>query len=57
MKDDPQAVAAGKVRTAKFKALQAANTGSGGGKSKRGKRETNKERILKKIAAAVLKAQ
>ena len=56
-KDDPQAVATGKVRAAEFKALQAANPGAGGGKSKRGKRKTNKEHTEKKIAAAVLKAQ
>ena len=55
-KDDPQAVATGRVKTAEFKDLQAACPG-GRGKSKRGKRKSDKERMEKKIAAAVLKAQ
>ena len=55
-KDEPKAVTAGKVRAAEFKALQAANPG-GGEHPKYRKRKTNKERMEKKIAVAVLKAQ
>ena len=55
-KDGPQAVAACNVRAAEFKAFKAPNPGSRG-KSKCGKGKTNKERLDKKIAAAVLKAQ
>ena len=57
LKDNPQAVAAGKIRAAKFKALKEANPVPGGGKSKRGKHKTNKEKFDAKVAADVLKAQ
>ena len=56
MKDNPQAVAAGKTKAREFEALQAAHPGREG-KANKGKCCTTKERIKKKVKAAVLRAQ
>ena len=62
MASDPEAVKKGKVRMTEFKALPAAHPRGGSvqqagcGKSTR-RRLTNKKKMDKKIATAILKAQ